>query len=441
MDPFEQKFGEFNSSEQKREITATQLAFLNSFPLLTYAVFLFVAARVGELYGRRSVLILMQLTNLAGLITAYTSTTFRQQLAGRMTYNAAAGMAVWLFPLTQAEIVPGAIRGVMVTLYALNRILGAFVSGIVVRFTSDLEHDGSWRIPLVVTVVFPCVVITLSPLLPESPRWLLRQGRFVEAAASLQWLHGCYDEYDAEAEAHLLQKSLEEAGAAKATGPWRDLLHGVNKMSGIALVSSYGTIFFKEVGGFNPFSATLIRRGISVFSPITTMLLVERVPRRKMFVSFATLAAAALLTMGGLGCANPLTLPIRRGIMSMLLFLSYVRMCGFSANANLIVSEVSHLSLREKTSFIYWSMYNLTEFVSTFTIPYLMKEPYANLQSRVGLIYGSVTAVGVVWIFMCVPDLRGRSLEEVEEMFRERVPARKTRCAYYRSFGNSNGFS
>lgn len=86
-------------------------------------------------------------------------------------------------------------------------------------------------------------------------------------------------------------------------------------------------------------------------------------------------------------------------------------------------------------------MYNLTEFVSTFTIPYLMKEPYANLQSRVGLIYGSVTAVGVVWIFMCVPDLRGRSLEEVEEMFRERVPARKTRCAYYRSLGNSNGFS
>ncbi|EKG20772.1 General substrate transporter [Macrophomina phaseolina MS6] len=231
MEPFETRFGEFDSEKQKRDITATQLAFLNSFPLLTYALSLWVAARVGELYGRRSVLILMQVTCLAGLVTAYTSTTYRQILAGRMTYNAAGGMATWLYPMMQAEIVPGAIRGVMVNLYAINRTLGAFISAIVLRLTSDIANDGSWRIPLAVNIAFPCAILVLSPLLPESPRWLLRQGRFDDAAASLSWLYGCYGDYDAKEEARLLQKSLEEAGASKATGPWSDLFRGINQVT------------------------------------------------------------------------------------------------------------------------------------------------------------------------------------------------------------------
>jgi hypothetical protein len=67
------------------------------------------------------------------------------------------------------------------------------------------------------------------------------------------------------------------------------------------------------------------------------------------------------------------------------------------------------------------------DFIVTLTLPYLLDAGEANLQSKVGFIYGSCGAVGLVWAFFYLPDMTGRSLEELEEMWAEKVPARAFR--------------
>jgi hypothetical protein len=66
-------------------------------------------------------------------------------------------------------------------------------------------------------------------------------------------------------------------------------------------------------------------------------------------------------------------------------------------------------------------------FVVAFTLPYLQDTPGANLGSKVGFIYGSICFVALVWGYFFLPELKGRSLEELDEIFAAKLPLRKFR--------------
>ena len=69
----------------------------------------------------------------------------------------------------------------------------------------------------------------------------------------------------------------------------------------------------------------------------------------------------------------------------------------------------------------------MTSFLFSFFTPYLLNPPYADLQSKVGLIYGSIAVCSFFFAFFCVPEMKGRSLEDINEMFEQKVPVRKFR--------------
>jgi hypothetical protein len=73
-----------------------------------------------------------------------------------------------------------------------------------------------------------------------------------------------------------------------------------------------------------------------------------------------------------------------------------------------VKAEVPHTSLRDKSTFLFWTFANLSNFVVTFTIPYLLKPGYANLGSKVGFVFGSTSAIILVLIFFFVPEMTGK---------------------------------
>lgn len=85
------------------------------------------------------------------------------------------------------------------------------------------------------------------------------------------------------------------------------------------------------------------------------------------------------------------------------------------------------LYLREKSAVVGWSLQNLWNFVVSFVVPYLLNDDYAGLHSKVGFIFGAICFLGVVWAWFCFPELKGRSLEEIDEMFLAKLPTRKFR--------------
>jgi hypothetical protein len=61
-----------------------------------------------------------------------------------------------------------------------------------------------------------------------------------------------------------------------------------------------------------------------------------------------------------------------------------------------------------------------------------MDSGYANLQSKVGFIYGSLSIASIAFVYFCVPECHGRSFEEIDQLFRKNIPLRKF-CKHERS--------
>jgi len=98
-----------------------------------------------------------------------------------------------------------------------------------------------------------------------------------------------------------------------------------------------------------------------------------------------------------------------------------------------ILGEAATSRLKEKTNNLATSISVITTFVVSFTLPYLLNPPYAALGARVGFIYGSMSAISVVVAWLLIPEMKGRSLEEVDEMFEKNTAVREFRD--YRSSG------
>jgi SP family sugar:H+ symporter-like MFS transporter len=91
-------------------------------------------------------------------------------------------------PLYQPETAPKWIRGVTVGSYQLAITVGLLLAAIVNNATPDRNDTGSYRIPIAVQFAWALILITGMLILPETPRYLIKNGRQDKAARSLSRL-------------------------------------------------------------------------------------------------------------------------------------------------------------------------------------------------------------------------------------------------------------
>lgn len=85
-------------------------------------------------------------------------------------------------------------------------------------------------------------------------------------------------------------------------------------------------------------------------------------------------------------------------------------------------AEVGTSQLRERTISLATICGFIVSLVITYVNPFVQEEP-GNLGSRIGMVYGSISILSIFFVFFFVPEMKGRSLEELDEMFHSRVPA------------------
>jgi hypothetical protein len=65
--------------------------------------------------------------------------------------------------------------------------------------------------------------------------------------------------------------------------------------------------------------------------------------------------------------------------------------------------------------------------LTTFTAPYFLNIQSLNWGPRYGFIWFPSCIVAATWVFFFLPEVKNRTLEEIDEMFEARLPARKFR--------------
>src|ERR1035438_9615330 len=91
-------------------------------------------------------------------------------------------------PLYQSETAPKWIRGSVVGAYQLAITIGLLIAAVVDNGTKDRTDSGAYRIPIAVQFAWAIILMTGLIFLPETPRYLIRQGKMGKAAQSLSRL-------------------------------------------------------------------------------------------------------------------------------------------------------------------------------------------------------------------------------------------------------------
>lgn len=70
---------------------------------------------------------------------------------------------------------------------------------------------------------------------------------------------------------------------------------------------------------------------------------------------------------------------------------------------------------------------NRQQWLATFTAPYFINPDSLNWGPKYGYIWAPSCFVTALWLFFYFPEVKGRTLEEIDELFEARIPARKFR--------------
>jgi MFS family permease len=146
-----------------------------------------------DTWGRRMGMFIGSSTIVLGVIIqicCIVNASVGQFMAGRFFLGFGVAIAAAAGPVYVIEISHPAHRGIVTGLYNVMWPVGALVASGAARGGLDYTGNTSWMIPVGVQLMFPCIVMLGSLLLPESPRWRYTHDQRELATETLIKLHG-----------------------------------------------------------------------------------------------------------------------------------------------------------------------------------------------------------------------------------------------------------
>ncbi|KAI1637835.1 putative maltose permease [Biscogniauxia mediterranea] len=365
--------------------------------------------------------------------------------AGRLIIGLANGLLMTHAQLYIQESVPARYRGLGIALSSYWVSVGSLVGTIVDNFSAKIPNKNAFIIPLGIVHIVPGILTIGLFLIPESPRWLASKGRFKEANRSLQWLrpHG----WSVTQELDEMRTTLAAEEQLQSTIGYLDLFKNpidrrrttiavlaltTLAASGAIFVISYGTYFFEMANVGNAFENSCILTGVGVAALLANSFLITRFGRRRvMMILGFTFCGLSQLVMAVVYTVEPNTERSGKILvgMSVVYIVAYSAM--ISTYACLSGGEISSQRLRSYTFGIATAVGYLGAWLTTFTAPYFINPSELNWGPRYGYIWAGSCAIAAIWIWIFLPEVKGRSLEEIDEMFEARLPALKFRKYCY----------
>lgn len=144
-----------------------------------------VGGTVSRRSGRRVAILCASSVFAIGAVQMGLAWSYRSLVLGRLIVGGGIGLASLSTPIYLAEVAPPAMRGTLVTINGMMICFGQFSAGMVDGVLNGMSPSEGWRGMLGLAAV-PSVVMFVGFLfMPESPRWLVMQGRHDEALSVL----------------------------------------------------------------------------------------------------------------------------------------------------------------------------------------------------------------------------------------------------------------
>jgi SP family arabinose:H+ symporter-like MFS transporter len=415
--------------------TPSEIGWAMSSALIGCLVGSLLSGGLSDRFGRKKLLILAALLfTVTGVLTAL-APTFTVFIANRLLGGVAIGLASNLSPMYIAEISPAAMRGKFVSVNQLTIVIGILAAQVAnwliarpvpagataADILASWNGQTGWRWMFGAEAVPAFLFFLLMFLIPESPRWLVKNGRSVEAEKVLARIGGTdfagqalREIRDTVADAEIGRvryRDLLEPGLVKV------LIVGValavyQQWCGINVIFNYAQEIFTAAGyGVSDVLFNIVVTGaVNLIFTLVAIRLVDRVGRKPLMIAGS---AGLAVVFGLIGASYALH---SRGVHILLLVLIALALYALSLAPVtwVLLSEIFPNRIRgaamSVSTFSLWSAC----FILTYTFPLLNKGlgPAGTFW-----IYAGISVVGFVFIRSRVRETKGKTLEQIEHEF------------------------
>jgi hypothetical protein len=112
------------------------------------------------------------------------------------------------------------------------------------------------------------------------------------------------------------------------------------------------------------------------------------------------------------------------GQASVTVLYSFFWFATIGAMAYVTLGEASSTRLRSKTVGLTTVTQSLWGLIMNFAIPYAVNPDQGNLKGKVGFILGGTSLASTIWVYFCVPELKGLTFSEIDERFKRNIKTR-----------------
>ncbi|KAI1269615.1 putative MFS myo-inositol transporter [Xylariaceae sp. FL1019] len=431
-----------------RELTSLDKSIIASSTSLFALIASPLSSIFADRYGRKPVILLADILFVFGAVIQGLSLNITMMVVGRSLVGFAVGAASFVTPLYLAELAPAAHRGMVVTMNVLSITLGQVVAYVIGwAFAEHGDPDLGWRLMVGLGAMPAVVQFVLLFFMPETPRWLVKAKRSVEARAVIMKTSGSdpiallmadNTLKDIEIEVQEEEESLSlRSNNGKISRSWLTgghelltvpknrraltiacLLQGLQQLSGFNSLMYFSATIFLALGFSVP---TLTSLSVAVTNAVFTvfaLLLIDRIGRRRILLySIPFMAFGLFATSYGFHAAGSTLVQKREGELTQLAaafilinIMIYVAAYALGlGNVPWMQSELFQLNVRALGSGIATGTNWLANFIVGLTFLPLMD---TLTPTWTFVLYGFVCVAGWVAVWWIYPETVGLTLEE-----------------------------
>ncbi|KAM5347716.1 hypothetical protein ACJ41O_007540 [Fusarium nematophilum] len=416
--------------------------------MLEFGAFLgcFFMPTLADRISRKKALTVVVVIFNIGAIMQTAAKSYGVLVAGRTIGGIGVGTLAMGAPIYISEIAPPNLRGTLLVLESVSCVLGVVVSFWITYATRHMEGEISFRLPFGLQMVCSTILGAGIHFFPYSPRWLALVDRPDDALRSLERLRRLpatdsrvQKEHTGILSEVALQKLIQEKRHPGAKGlklealGWMDLLR---KKSWRRTAIGVGVCFFQQLSGINAFiyyaptlfeslgqtsEMALIMSGIfnvlQLVAVTICFFIIDMVGRRPLaiFGGFGGATAWGIMAiLVGVFSKDWASNPAA-GWAAVAMAFCFILIYGvsYAPLGWALPAEVFPNALRSKGV----AMSTATVWLFNFVVGVATPPMIEDIGFGVYIFFGSWCFLAGVWAFFLVPETKGKTLEQMDEIF------------------------
>ena len=331
-------------------------------------------------------------------------------------------------------------------------IIGQLIAAGVLRACLERQDEWAFRIPFAIQWAWPALLIPVLFFAPESPWHLVRQGRHTEAETVLRRLQQPEAPIDPKQTLSTIiyTNNLEQELSVGTS--YKDCFQSFElRRTEIACICFAGqvicgsqfaysaTYFWEQVGlpAQTTYNLNIVGTSVALIAATCSWLfLMPNLGRRTIYMGGVGCMATTLFIIGILNTwVDRRSVGLAQAVMTVIWKLFFQLSVGQLGWA--IPAEVGSTRLRQKTIVLARNTYYISQVIANVLQPYFMNPSAWNLRGYTGFVWGGCATVVFIWCFFRLPETKGRTFEELDILFADKVAARKFKTTEVDAFDHN----